>query len=111
MTGSINVNACIFLTPLGWCLPTLYVVMTTEPVSIIVYSLLNRRCWMMSRIQTYLKIIRIALKMGRKNVLPYHSCSCHGPTHIAFQAVLAMGGNIKNNVKRFVSNINLYVMS
>jgi len=66
---------------------------------------------MMSRIQTHLRIIRTALKMGRKNILPYHSCSCHGPPHIAFQTVLAMGGNIKNNVKRFVSNINLYLMS
>lgn len=51
------------------------------------------------------------MKMGRKNFLPYHSCSCHSPLYIAFQTVLAMDSNIKNNVKRFVSNINLYVMS
>ena len=66
---------------------------------------------MMSRIQTYLRNIRIAVKMGQKNLLPYHSCNCHSPPHIAFQTVLAMDGNIKNNVKRFVSNINLYLMS
>ena len=38
--------------------------------------------------------------------MPYHSCSCRGPPHVAFQTVLAVGGNIKNNVKLFISNGN-----
>ena len=31
--------------------------------------------------------------------------------HTLHSRLLAMGGNIKNNVKHFVSNINLYVIS
>ena len=77
---------CFWATWVG-AAPQFDIVMATEPVSEIVYSLLNRRCWMMSIIQTYLRIIRTAVKMGRENILPYHSCCCHGPPHIAFQTI------------------------
>jgi hypothetical protein len=106
---SINGNDCFWSSWVATA-TLFHMEMETQPVSETVRSFfLNRRWWAMSNIQVILRITRISVEWGRIFFSHLFSLCCL--PHITFHTLLAMGGNIKDNVKYFLDNVNFYVVS